>query len=121
MKAYIVEDDSSMRMILKRILKKNFPEISIFGESPSGEHALVELPQFGADLIIVDISLPGMSGLDMIERLKDICHGKCILVLTCHETDLYRDRALKAGARHIISKSEYDKLLDLIGNCVSKN
>jgi two-component system response regulator YesN len=114
MKAYIVEDDESMRFILKRFLKRNFPIINIVGESETAEKALEELPTFEADVVLVDISLPGMNGIELIQQLKPNCHNVCILVVTGHEVALYKQQAYGAGAFGIVSKSEFTELLEYV-------
>jgi DNA-binding NarL/FixJ family response regulator len=119
--AYIVEDDESMRIILKRLLKKNFPAITVIGESETAEKALEEIPSFNADVVLVDISLPGMSGIELIHQLKTRCQGLCILVVTGHEIELYEKRAHEAGAHGIVSKSEHAELLDAIRELLAKS
>lgn len=121
MKAYIVEDNESMRMILRRLLKKNFPSFTEIGESGTAEKALEEIPLFKPNLILVDISLPGMDGIEMIHRLKPDCQKTCILVVTGHEVHLYEEASLKAGAHCIVSKSEDEDLLNAIKDLMEKS
>ena len=121
MKIYIVEDNDSMRIILKRLLRKNFSSINAIGESEEAEEALREIPSFAPDVVLVDISLPGIDGIEMIRRLKPQYPNLCMLVVTCHDIDLYRQTALNAGACGIVSKMDDDELLhavgDLFGRC----
>jgi two-component system, NarL family, response regulator LiaR len=119
MKVYIVEDDDDMRFILKRIVKKNSPGVET-KESATAEQALVEIPEFAPDVTLVDISLPGMDGIELIRRLKPKCNAICILVVTAHEIDLYRESALEAGAFDIISKMEAARLSQSIKEAVRK-
>jgi DNA-binding NarL/FixJ family response regulator len=114
MKAYIVEDDESMRFILKRLLKRNFPEINLIGECETAETALVELLNFEADVVLVDISLPGMNGIELIQKIKPNYRNICILVVTGHEVELYKQQAHNAGAYGIVSKSEFTELLESV-------
>ncbi|MBD3239600.1 MAG: response regulator [Chitinivibrionales bacterium] len=121
MKAYLVEDDETMRFILKHILEANFPSLTAIGESETGEDALEKVPSFGADVVLVDISLPGMSGLEFVRRLTPKCRGACILVLTGHEIEMYEQAARDAGAHGIISKSDDEGLLEMIGILLEKS
>jgi two-component system, NarL family, invasion response regulator UvrY len=114
MRVFIVEDDESMRFVLRRLLLKNFPSIVAIAESDTAEDALEALPTFGPDLALVDISLPGMSGIEMIHQLKPRCPRTRFLVVTGHEIDLYKRVAEKAGADGIVSKSEHGALLNAI-------
>jgi len=83
----MVEDDESMRFILKRLLRKNFSSITGIGESASAEQALRKIPLFAPDIVLADISLPGMDGLEMTRRLKPQWPDLCILVVTGHDID----------------------------------
>lgn len=114
MRVYIVEDNESMRIILKRMLRKNFPSIEKINECDNAEQALVEIPDYRPNLVLVDISLPGMDGIELIRILKPKCKFICILVVTGHEVELYRPAALEAGADDIISKSEGEKLISAV-------
>lgn len=111
MKVYIVEDHEGMRVILKRLLKKNVAVIEEILESETAEKALEEIPGWGPDLVLVDISLPRMDGIELIKRLKRICNALCILVVTGHDIDMYRDAALAAGADGIVAKGNNEELL----------
>jgi DNA-binding NarL/FixJ family response regulator len=114
MKAYIVEDYEPMRMILKRVLKKNFPAITSVGESETAEEALVKIPEIKPAIALIDISLPGMDGIELIRRMKPQCGAVCIMVVTAHEVEFYREKALLAGANDIASKSDFDGLINKI-------
>lgn len=111
MKAYIVEDYEPMRMILRRVLKKNFPSIKSIGESETAEEALIKIPEIKPTIVLVDISLPGMDGIELIRRLKLLCKSLCILVVTAHEVEFYKGKVLKAGAHNIVSKSDFKALI----------
>lgn len=121
MRVFIVEDDESMRMILKRLLRKNFPIITSFAESSSAEKALEEIPSVNPDLILVDISLPGMDGLEMIRRIKNKPNPTYILVLTGHEVEMYAKDAQKAGADDIVSKADDKQLLISVKALIEKH
>ncbi|HON12035.1 MAG TPA: response regulator transcription factor [Chitinispirillaceae bacterium] len=120
MKTYIVEDNADMRFILKRLLKKNFPQIESFGESETAEEALVEIPSFDPNLILVDISLPGMDGIELIRRIKPQSKAASILVVTGHEIEIYKQSALSAGADAIVSKSDYNQLLEYVRKMLNR-
>ena len=121
MKVYVVEDNESMRIILKRLLRKNFPSITDIRESETAEEALEEIPLFNPDLVLVDISLPGMDGIELIRRLKPECQKLCILVVTAHEIELYKKAAFDAGSHGIVSKSDDEELLELIDMLLKKS
>lgn len=120
MKAYIVEDYEPMRMILRRVLRKNFPLMKPVGESESAEDALVKIPEFKPEIALIDISLPGMDGIELIRRIKPQCIALCILVVTAHEVEFYKEKALQAGAHDIASKSDFDGLVKAINAILEK-
>lgn len=120
MRAFIVEDDESMRIILKRLLRKNFPSIKEYGECESAEQALSQIPAFCPDLMLVDISLPGIDGIELIRRIDKRKERIRILVVTGHEIDIYKQAALSAGADDIVSKADDRKFLDLVAELLEK-
>ncbi len=115
MKVFMVEDHEPMRLIVKILMRKNYPSVTEIGESGSAEDALKQIPSFHPDLLLVDISLPGIDGIEMIRRLNSIAREMKILVVTGHEIALYKNAALEAGADDIISKSNSHDMLKSIG------
>jgi DNA-binding NarL/FixJ family response regulator len=111
MKLYMVEDDESIRIILKRILKRKFSAIRLIGESDNAEEALLEIPSFAPDLILVDLTLPGMDGIELIKKLKPIYPNGYILVMTNHDVGQIKNAALEAGADEIVLKINENELL----------
>jgi CheY-like chemotaxis protein len=87
-------------------------------ESETAEEALEAIPRFKPAFILVDISLPGMDGIEMIRKLKPECQKLCILVVTGHEVELYEKAAHEAGANDIVSKLDDVKLLKAINNLI---
>jgi YesN/AraC family two-component response regulator len=112
MKILIVEDDSLLRLLLKRLIKRQFSNITVFDECYSAEQALEYIPYFNPDLLIVDISLPGMDGIELIRNIKKIHPIKRIVVITGYEKELHAQLSMEAGADHFFSKTEYDRMLD---------
>lgn len=102
---FIVEDHPGMRSALRRMLERA-PNFRVAGEAASAEEALekfaVELPA----LMLVDINLPGMSGIELIARLTREHPGiRCVVVSAYAEPDRVR-AAISAGARAFVSKDE---------------
>ncbi len=101
----IVDDHPLMRKGLAMTLEAE-PDLKVCLQSETAEHALGEIGKAHPDLAIVDISLPGMSGLDLIKHLRMIDPGIAILVVSRHEETLYAERAIRAGARGYVMKLE---------------
>lgn len=117
MNCYIVEDHEDMRIILKRMIKRNFHNLKIVGESDTAEKALNEIPQLKPDLVLVDISLPGMDGIELIRHIRPSYKSCCILVVTGHDVNIYQNDAMSAGADAIVSKGDISSLIKTIKDC----
>lgn len=111
-KVFIVEDNEDVRMLYRHILRKS--RIKVVGEAESAEEALMKIPETSPNLIVVDISLPGMDGLELIKELRKMDSFFCILVCTAHEVGIYKDSAMKAGADAVLSKGDAFTLPEII-------
>ncbi|MFY8221604.1 MAG: response regulator [Pirellulales bacterium] len=93
----LVEDDMGVRSSLCTLLGSE-PGLSCTCTCATGEEAVRKVPEAGVDVVVMDIKLPGMSGIECARRLKERCPHIAILMLTVYdETDLIFD-ALRAGA-----------------------
>jgi two-component system invasion response regulator UvrY len=99
----IVDDHAILRRGLKEILEREFRDISI-GGAGTAEEALTQLDSEKWDLVILDITMPGRSGLDVLRNLKALRPKLPVLVLSMHPEDQYGKRVLKAGASGYMNK-----------------
>jgi DNA-binding NarL/FixJ family response regulator len=99
----IVDDHAIVREGLKRILDATGEGWSVT-EASSGFQALELMRLAPVDLAIVDLSMPGMSGLDLIKRIRNEFAGVGVLVLSMHAEEQYALRAFKAGANGYVTK-----------------
>jgi DNA-binding NarL/FixJ family response regulator len=114
MKILIVEDHAIVRAGLRRLLADD-PNMSL-RETEDGREALGIFREFRPDLVILDLNLPGIGGLEVIRRLKIEDPGVRILVLSMHDDAMYAMRALQAGASGYVSKNEAPaQILEAIG------
>ena len=102
---FIVDDHPIVRHGLRELINQQHDFI-VCGEAENASAALEMIPELDPDLVIVDISLEGMSGLELIKTLKIRCIGLPILVVSMHDENLYAERSLRAGARGYIMKEE---------------
>ncbi|MCX8005293.1 MAG: response regulator transcription factor [Burkholderiaceae bacterium] len=110
----IVDDHPIVRHGIAQLLNAQ-PDMQVAAEAQDADSALQRLSAEAFDLLIVDISLPGLSGLDLIRRVKERAAGVPILVLSMHDESVYADRALAAGARGFLMKHEAtDRLVDAV-------
>lgn len=102
---YIVDDHAMFRDGLRRLIDTE-PDLTVCGDSANAATAMQEIPRLHPDLVIVDLSLEGISGIDLIKSIKQDFEDMPVLVVSMHPESLYGDRALRAGAMGYVMKSE---------------
>jgi two-component system response regulator NreC len=93
----IAEDHRILREGLRSLLSSN-PDFEVIGEAENGREAIRCVEEFKPALILMDLSMPKMDGLDAIEEIKNRCPDTKVLVLTVHKVEEYVYASLKAGA-----------------------
>lgn len=106
----IVEDHSIVRMGLSMLISQ-LDDMIVCGEMESGDAALGFLKSGKPDMIIADISLKDMSGIDLIKYIRRNDHSVPILVLSVFDEEFYAERAFAAGATGYIMKQEASEVL----------
>jgi DNA-binding NarL/FixJ family response regulator len=110
MKILIADDHTVVRQGLKQILQ-NLSMVSTIEEAQDGHEALEKIKAEHFDFVILDISMPGLSGLDILQTLKDLGIKQNVLILSVHPQEQYAIRALRMGASGYLSKeSAFDEL-----------
>jgi two-component system invasion response regulator UvrY len=99
----LADDHAVVRQGLRQIVTESVRG-PVFGEASSGEEALRKAAAEKWDLVILDISLPGKSGLDVLKELRAAEPGVPVLVLSMHPEEHFAVRALKAGAAGYVTK-----------------
>jgi two-component system, NarL family, invasion response regulator UvrY len=102
MNILIVEDHPIVRSGLRRLLAAEAAEIR---EATSGEEGLHLFRTWQPSLVILDLNLPGIGGLAVLERLKSAAPAARVLVLSMHDDPMHVTRALRAGAAGYVSKN----------------
>jgi DNA-binding NarL/FixJ family response regulator len=100
----IVEDSRGTRESLSELLKRS-PGLRCVGAYPNGESALRDLPEPGPDVVLMDINLPGMSGIECVARLKEKAPKTQVLMLTTYEEGDLIFESLRAGANGYLLKN----------------
>ncbi len=105
MKKIILADDHSfIRLGLIQILKDEYPTVEIT-EVADGEALVKEVLQHDFDLVIFDLDMPGRSGLEALEQIKQLKPQLPVLILSIYPEELYAVRVLKAGASGYLNKN----------------
>ncbi len=113
-KVMLVDDHTVVRMGF-RLLLEGARDIEVVGEAESGEDAVRQFQELAPDVMLMDISMPGIGGLEAIERVLAKEPEQKILVLSAHEDVMHAKRVLKAGATGYLTKrSAADVLLEAV-------
>jgi DNA-binding NarL/FixJ family response regulator len=111
----LIEDNAPFAKTLQKCLEASASNITCQALYPTAEAALADLPQHPPDLAIVDLNLPGMSGIEFIARLKTQCPNVLSLVLTTYEESSLIFDALKAGAcGYLLKRTPPSELISAI-------
>jgi two-component system invasion response regulator UvrY len=99
----LVDDHAVVRMGF-RLLLEGSSDIKVVAEADSGEEACRKFPEVRPDVVVMDISMPGIGGLEAIDRILAREPAARILVLSAHEDAMHARRVLKAGAAGYLTK-----------------
>ncbi len=100
----IVDDHPVVRAGLATLLRKE-AELKVTGSAHSGEEALEILKRSPVDVMLLDIRMPSISGIDLLNLLKNVENPPLVLILSSYEYEEEIYRAVKAGARGYLSKN----------------
>jgi two-component system invasion response regulator UvrY len=98
-----------------RLLLEGAPDITVVAEAESGEEAVRTFPEIKPDVVVMDISMPGIGGIEAIDRILAREPQARILVLSAHEDAMHARRVLKAGAvGYLTKRSAAEELMQAI-------
>jgi DNA-binding NarL/FixJ family response regulator len=110
----IVEDLDEVRDGLAELIQSD-RELQLVGAYPDAETAVEKLPSLNADVVLMDINLPGMSGVECIKATKDKCPSTQFMMFTVYENDDKVLHALQAGATgYLLKRTEPDRIIESI-------
>lgn len=110
----IVEDNNDIRQALEQIISMS-SGYELLGSFPSGEAAMAGLPELKPSVVLMDINLGGMSGIECVKQLKPVHPDILFMMCTVYEEDEKIFEALAAGANgYILKKTAPSKLLESI-------
>ena len=114
LKVLIADDHAIVRKGLKEILRER-PEPTEIGEAGDGQAVLNMVDQDGWDILVLDISMPRLNGLEVLRRIKLMRPDLPVLMLSMHSAGMYIEQSLKLGAAGYLSKeSAPEELLEAI-------
>jgi DNA-binding NarL/FixJ family response regulator len=103
----LADDHALFRSGVKRILEE-IPEVEVVGEAADGIQLLALLQEVTPDLVVLDISMPKLRGLEIIQKIKTLYPQVQVLMLTMHKNPEYLSHALGAGAAGFLLKEDAD-------------
>ncbi len=102
-KVLLADDHSIVREGLRKVLEDS-KEILVIAEAANGEEAFDQVMRNKPHVAVIDISMPGMDGLEVVTRMNSYCPDIPVLILTMHEEEQYVIRAIEAGAMGYLTK-----------------
>jgi len=113
-KVLLADDHSIVRAGLRRIVEES-GDMEVIAEAADGREAIRLVRETSPDVAVIDISMPGLDGLEVVSQLRGYCPDLPILILTMHEEGQYVVRAIQAGAMGYMTKqSAPEQLLKAI-------
>lgn len=107
LKVLLADDHKLLRSGLKLLLQRN-SGMQVVGEAADGEQAIQLFEQLQPDILLLDLSMPNMDGLECLKEIKSRYPEAKVIVLTMHEDENYIKRAMQAGASAYVPKSAAD-------------
>ncbi len=104
----IVDDHPMMRDGLAALITAQ-ADLTVCGQAADAREAMLSVESLSPDLVLMDISLPGKSGLETIKDIQALAPGLAMLIISMHDESLYAERVLRAGARGYVMKQEGGK------------
>ena len=105
LRVVVVDDHPLFRDRLSQIINHEL-DMAVCGEAGTAQQALEIIQQTSPDLAIIDITLEGASGLELIKGIRALGVKISLLVLSMHDESLYAERALRAGANGYVTKRQ---------------
>ena len=106
----VVDDHPVVREGLRAMLDSD-PGIEVIGEASSGQEGVEMAIQLAPDVVLTDIRMPGMSGIEVTQRIKAALPGTPVIVLTMYDSEMYVVEALRAGAAGYLVKDSSREFL----------
>jgi two-component system, NarL family, invasion response regulator UvrY len=114
----LVDDHAVVREGYRRLLERDVC-LSVVGEASGAGDALRLDAQLKPDVIVLDIALPGVSGIEVLRRILSRRLDACVLMFSMYQDGIYATRALQSGARGYVSKASAPDLLIEAVRCVA--
>jgi len=118
----LIVEDSEVVMRRIRSMLKEIPEVTVVGEAVNGTEALAISNVMNPDVVLLDIHMPGISGIEVLKEIKQANAQTRVMMLTNYSDLHHRKRCKEAGADYFFDKSiEFEKVPDILGSIYQSN
>jgi len=115
----IVDDHATFRRHVKEFLVSE-PDIKVIGDAGDGKEGLLKARELKPDVVLMDVRMPGISGIDATRRLKDEMPEVKVIMLSLFDVREYREAAIAAGAKgYVVKESLIKELVPAINGLLS--
>jgi DNA-binding NarL/FixJ family response regulator len=113
-RVFLADDHTILRSGLRLVLERE-PGLTVVGEAGDGRSALQTLAAECADVVVMDVAMPGLNGVETTAQLLRQCPSTAVVMLSMHSDETYVLRCLRAGARgYVLKESAEGELIDAI-------
>lgn len=113
LKTLLIDDNEAFLVLARHLLQGN-PRVQVIGRGFNGYDAVRLAESLKPDLILMDLSMPGMGGLQATRLIKAQDEPPLILITSHHDDAEHREHSARAGADGFLSKQDFDKTLDSV-------
>jgi DNA-binding NarL/FixJ family response regulator len=111
---FLVDDHPLVREWLANLIERQH-DLCVCGQAEDAAMAVTDIARLQPDVVVVDLSLQGQSGLELIRQLQTLLHHPRVLVLSMHDEAFYAERALRAGALgYVMKRTATGKVIEAI-------
>ncbi len=109
----LVDDSYAVRRALRSVIESQ-TDWQIAGEAENGLQAIEKFRELSPDVVILDLSMPVMNGLEAARRIREISHSAFLFLFTLHAYPNLMEEALKSGINNVVSKQDAPLLLSVL-------
>lgn len=115
MKVFIADDSSEIRKRIIAMLSDLVERIEMIGEAENVQDAINSIHEFDPDVVILDIRMPGGSGIDVLKKIRKKNEVPVIIILTNYPHSQYRKKCMEAGADFFFDKSrDFEEIVKVV-------